>query len=241
MPLNNSENNIQGILLVNKPKGKTAFSLVACLRRILGVRKIGHAGTLDPFATGVMVMLVGKPFTRLSDQFLESDKAYVGRIRLGITTDSFDCDGNVTAESTHVPQREDIELAVADFQGEIDQVPPMFSAKKINGKKLYELARQGKSVERKPVKVKVETKIVEYEYPYLTIAVTCSKGTYIRSLANDLGDKLGCGGHLVELQRLRSGSFTLDECIDGALLQGPTQDMSKLQEQVKHALKHDLN
>lgn len=208
----------QGILLVNKPRGKTAFSLVACLRRILGVKKIGHAGTLDPFATGVMVMLIGKSFTRLSDSFLGADKEYVGRIHLGITTDTFDCDGEIQEKSSLIPSPEELNQALSYFQGEIDQIPPMFSAKKQNGKKLYELARKGQTVERQPVKVKVQTRLLHYEYPYATIAVTCSKGTYIRSLAHDLGCRLGCGGHLVDLQRVRSGDFRLEDCCDGALL-----------------------
>lgn len=207
-----------GILLVNKPRGKTAFSLVSCLRRILKVRKIGHAGTLDPFATGVMVMLIGKNYTRLSDSFLACDKAYRAKLHLGITTDTFDCDGIEQARSDVIPSQIDIEAAIARFQGEIDQVPPMFSAKKVNGKKLYELARKGKSIERQPVKVKVKTTLLHYQYPCLDIDVECSKGTYIRSIAHDLGEMLGCGAHLTALERTRSGSFLLDACLDGALL-----------------------
>lgn len=214
----------QGILLVNKPRGKTAFSLVGALRRILKVKKIGHAGTLDPFATGVMVMLVGTPYTRLSDSFLSKDKEYRAQIRLGVSTDTYDCDGQVTHNSAVVPTLEQIQAAVGHFQGEIEQIPPMFSAKKINGKKLYELARKGKTVERAPVKIRVETKVESYEYPYLNIAVSCSKGTYIRSIAHDLGNMLGCGGHLEALQRVRSGSFHLADCVDGELLFGTNPD-----------------
>lgn len=208
----------QGILLVNKPSGLTSFNLVARLRKILGVRKIGHAGTLDPFATGVMIMLIGRNYTKLSDSFLGADKAYRAQLRLGITTDSYDCDGAITAQSEYQPTQEEVEDAIQKFQGEIEQIPPMFSAKKVNGKKLYELARAGKEIERKPVLIKVTTTLLSYNYPYMEIAVNCSKGTYIRSIAHDIGILLGCGAHLTQLQRTRSGSFSLEECVDGSLL-----------------------
>lgn len=209
---------MNGILLVDKPSGITAFSLVARLRRILGVRKIGHAGTLDPFATGVMVMLIGRDYTKLSDKLLTADKEYTARMLLGVATDTYDCDGTIASQSEHIPTLEEISQAALSFQGEIDQVPPMFSAKKINGQKLCDLARKGKTVERKPVKVRVDLKIIAYNYPYLDIQVSCSKGTYIRSIAHDLGAQLGCGAHLSALRRIRSGQFTIDACIDGELL-----------------------
>lgn len=219
----------QGILLVNKPRGKTAFSLVAVLRRLIGVKKIGHAGTLDPFATGVMVMLIGREYTRLSDQFLCSDKEYEAEILLGVVTDSYDCDGVILQKSDLVPTREELDLAVKQFQGNIEQIPPMFSAKKINGKKLYELARKGKTVDRQPAKVTVEMRVISYSYPHVKIVVKCSKGTYIRSLAHDLGTLLGCGGHLVQLHRTRSGAFCITECFDGELLYSPGLDLEGLQ------------
>lgn len=214
----NNSGEASGILLVNKPRGKTAFSLVACLRRILKVRKIGHAGTLDPFATGVMVMLVGKQYTRLSDQFLCEDKEYVAQVRLGISTDSYDCDGKMVNVAGKVPTLDEVQSAIAFFQGEIEQIPPMFSAKKVNGKKLYELARKGKVIERAPVKVKLRTALLGYDYPFINISVACSKGTYIRSIAHDLGEMLGCGAHLSVLERTRSGPFCLDSCLAGDLL-----------------------
>ena len=207
-----------GILLVNKPAGKTSFHLVAVLRKILGVRKIGHAGTLDPFATGVMVMLIGREYTKLSDKMLTSDKEYVAEVRLGQATDTYDCDGEIEKESDLVPTLNDIEKAIDFFQGEIEQIPPMFSAKKINGQKLYDLARKGETVERKPCKVTLKTEILEYKYPHLSIRVNCSKGTYIRSIAYDLGEMLGCFGHLSQLQRSASGPFLLENCMDGHLL-----------------------
>lgn len=208
----------EGILLVNKPKGKTSFSLVGMLRRHLNVKKIGHAGTLDPFATGVMVMLIGKKFTSLSDSFLNDDKEYVAEVKLGVSTDSFDCDGEVTGTSDLIPTEEAIRQAVNSFQGRVLQVPPMFSAKKQNGKKLYELARKGETVERPPVDVEMTTTILKYEFPFLVLHVKCSKGTYIRAIANDLGNLLGCGAHLTNLQRTRSGRFSIDQCLDGTLL-----------------------
>jgi len=208
----------EGILLVNKPAGKTAFSLIAALRRILNIRKIGHAGTLDPFATGVMVLLIGRPFTRLSDRMLTADKEYRAKIFLGVATDSYDCDGTVTMQSDLVPTLEQVKATLACFEGVIDQIPPMFSAKKVQGQKLYELARKGKTIERAPVKVTIKLELLRYEYPYIDINVACSKGTYIRSLAHDIGTHLGCGAHLIELQRTRSGAYSLCRCIDGALL-----------------------
>lgn len=233
--MNNSSSDVQGILLVDKPKGKTSFSLVSVLRRVLGVKKIGHAGTLDPFATGVMVMLIGRQATKLSDQFLTSEKEYVATLHLGVATDTFDCDGKELSTSTIIPQQEDVNRVIARFQGEIEQVPPMFSAKKVNGKKLYELARQGKSIERLPVKIKVKTTFISYSYPNLTIHVTCSKGTYIRSIADEIGSLLGCGAHLTDLRRVRSGTFSIENCFLGAHLFSSDLDRDALYQSIKHA------
>lgn len=209
---------VEGILLVNKTKGKSSFNLVRILRKTLGVKKIGHAGTLDPFATGVMVMLIGRRYTRLSDQFLLSDKEYEAEIRLGISTNTYDCEGEITSESNLKPTLAEIEAAINHFQGEIEQIPPMFSAKKLQGKKLYDLAREGKTVERAPVKIQVQIQLISYHYPFLCISVRCSKGTYIRSLGHDLGQKMGCGAHLSNLKRTRSGHFLLENCIDESAL-----------------------
>lgn len=215
---------VEGILLVNKPPGKTSFSLVASLRKRIGVKKIGHAGTLDPFATGVMVMLIGRAYTRLSDKFLEQDKEYLAELFLGVSTDTHDCEGQVLERSGIVPSMDQILNAIAPFQGEFDQVPPMYSAKKINGKKLYELARKGKTVERQPVKVHAAITVLSYAYPRLVLKVACSKGTYIRTLAHDIGERLGSWAHLTGLQRVRSGSFHLKDCIDGLLLDSTSFD-----------------
>lgn len=220
---------IEGVLLVDKPKGKTSFSLIGVLRKILNVQKIGHAGTLDPMATGVMVILVGKRFTTLSDQLLTRDKEYVAEITLGVTTDTYDAEGIQVADSSVVPTLEALEEALKSFQGKVEQTPPMFSAKKLNGKKLYELARQGQVVEREKVTLEMSTQLIAYEYPKITLSVACSKGTYVRSIAHDLGQMLGSGAHLSGLVRSKSGSFSIGECISGALLfEAPLPEAKKV-------------
>lgn len=210
---------IEGILLVDKPQGKTSFSLIRSLRRLTGIQKIGHAGTLDPFATGVMVILIGRLYTRLSDKLLIQNKEYVAEVSLGVSTDTYDCDGKIVARSKKKPQIVSIEKIIDHFQGEIEQIPPMYSAKKIGGKKLYELARKGIEIERVPLKVTLSTELLSYTYPNLDLKIACSKGTYIRSIAYEIGEKLGCCAHLSKLKRIRSGEFTLNECIDGNLLE----------------------
>ncbi len=210
---------IEGVLLVNKAKGHTSFKLVYLLRKKLGVQKIGHAGTLDPLATGVMVMLIGKKYTKLSDRYLSNEKEYVAEITLGQATDTYDSEGKITSESPVIPPLEQILQALTSFQGEVKQTPPMFSAKKIKGKKLYDLARKGIEVERKEVSITLETTLIKYAYPILELKIKCSKGTYIRSIANDLGNMLGCGAHLSQLTRTRSGEFILQNCISEDELQ----------------------
>lgn len=214
----------EGILLIDKPAGRTSFSLVAQLRRLSKIKKIGHAGTLDPFATGVLVLLIGKTYTRLSDTFLTSDKTYRATIQLGASTDSYDCTGTILDQSDCIPSKEELEGVLSTYQGSILQTPPMFSAKKVNGKKLYELARKGIEIERAQAQVDVQTKLLDYTYPNVTIEVTCSKGTYIRSLAHDIGNDLGCFGHLSQLTRTRSGTFSLEECVDAPTLDNPDFD-----------------
>lgn len=216
---------IEGILLVDKPKGKTSFSLVAALRKILSVQKIGHAGTLDPMATGVMVLLIGKRFTSLSDQFLSLNKEYVAEVTLGASTDTYDAEGTVKETSSHVPSLEDLQSALKHFQGKVEQTPPMFSAKKVNGKKLYELARQGQEIERKNAQVEMYVDLISYEYPQVTLSIACSKGTYVRTIAHDLGEMLGSKGHLSALVRSKSGPFQLGECLPGnKIFDGPLDE-----------------
>jgi len=204
---------LKGILLIDKPQGKSSFFLVSVLRRLTGVKKIGHAGTLDPLATGVMVMLIGREFTRLSDQFLTTDKEYEATITLGQATDSYDSEGEITDSSDKVPTLDQVQLALKSFQGDVLQTPPMYSAKKVNGKKLYELARKGQIIERKSVPVKMTTTLIDYTYPLLKVTVKCSKGTYIRSIAHDLGLALETFGHISELRRTKSGSFNIKDCL----------------------------
>jgi tRNA pseudouridine55 synthase len=223
----------EGILLVNKPQGKTSFSLIRSLRRLTGIKKIGHAGTLDPFATGVMVLLIGRHYTRYSDDLLCEDKEYIAEVNFGVSTDTYDCDGKVVARSKKIPTREEILSALSHFQGEIEQIPPMFSAKKIKGKKLYELARDGITVERKSSQVRVNSDVLSYSYPYLNLRIACSKGTYIRSIAHELGVLLGCGAHLSQLQRTRSGQFILEECIDGNQLETQGFDITPFLKKLK--------
>ncbi len=208
----------EGILPVHKPKSKTSFSLVSILRKLTGIRTIGHAGTLDPFAEGVMILLIGKKFTRLSNCFLHQDKEYLATLHLGLTTDSYDTEGQVTGESSYIPTSTEIEDTLLKFQGTILQTPPMFSAKKVGGKKLYELARKGITIEREQVPVTLHIELIQYTYPHLTLKVQCSKGTYIRSLAYDIGLELNCGAHLSALTRTRSGNITLQDCCEGAQL-----------------------
>ncbi|MBM3191785.1 MAG: tRNA pseudouridine(55) synthase TruB [Chlamydiae bacterium] len=217
----------EGLLLIDKPPGKTSFYLVQRLRHLTGIDKIGHAGTLDPFATGVMLLLVGKSFTRLSEKFMQSDKQYLATLQLGAVSTTYDCDGIITPYNPYVPSAEEIYRVLQGFQGEVLQTPPMYSAKKIKGKKLYELARRGIEIAREPQKVHLQTLLVEYHYPYLTLDVSCSKGTYIRSLAEDFGKALGTGAYLEQLVRLRCGEFYLEDCLSYDLLNSPEFDYTK--------------
>lgn len=203
-----------GILPINKEKGRTAFYLVKILRKFSGIKKIGHAGTLDPFATGVMVMLLTRPYTKIANKFINDDKEYLATVKLGASTTTYDCDGEITAKSDYVPSHSEVEQVIGQFQGRLSQIPPMYSAKKVNGQKLYLLARQGIEIERKPIEIHLKTDLLNYDYPKLTLKIKCSKGTYIRTLAYDIGQKLKTQAHLTELTRTRSGLFELKDCID---------------------------
>ncbi len=204
-------NDPYGILIVDKDKNMTSHDVVAIVRKRFAFKKVGHAGTLDPNATGVLVLLIGKA-TKLSDKFLNQEKEYVGIMKLGESTDSGDSDGAVLDVKDINVSEEDIKKAVSGFQGEAYQRPPMYSAKQVKGERLYDLARRGIEVERESVKVEIKRIMVEdIELPYVTFRVVCSKGTYIRQLASDIGGKLGCGAHLVELRRTRSGEFRIEQ------------------------------
>jgi len=212
----------EGILLVDKERGRTAFYLVKLLCKRTNIKKIGHAGILDPFATGIMVMLIGRPYTKMSNHFLNDDKEYIATLKFGMATNTFDCDGETTHSSAYIPTLSEIDGVIRAFQGSIQQVPPMFSAKKIEGQKLYVLARKGIEVKRRAIQVHLCIKVFDYSYPMLTICVTCSKGTYIRALAHDIGLQLGCFAHLVALRRTRSGHFVLEDCIEASSLSNPS-------------------
>lgn len=202
-----------GIILIDKPIGKTSFYLVHVLRKITGIRKIGHAGTLDPLATGVMVMLIGKNATRLTPKLIGHDKVYEMTILLGQQTNTLDTDGSIIQTSSIIPQKETIDATIASFQGTTQQIPPMFSAKKVAGKRLYELARRGEEIERKPINVTMKLTLLDYAYPYLKLRVYATSGSYMRTLADDIGKQLGCFGCVSALRRLQSGPFSIEECV----------------------------
>lgn len=203
-----------GFLNIDKPRDWTSHDVVAKARRGLEVKKIGHAGTLDPLATGVLILCVGGA-TRLSDYVMHATKTYRARVHLGITTDTYDADGEITAQTdaSHIT-REQVEAALTPFIGAIQQMPPMYSAIKQDGRKLYELAREGKTVERQPRPVRIDSLTIDdWQSPQFTLTVVCSAGTYVRSLAFDLGEALGVGAHLAALTRSASGRFTLDNAV----------------------------
>ncbi len=204
---------MHGILLINKPEGLTSFDVVRQVRRIFSTRKVGHAGTLDPLATGVLVVAVGDATKILQFLFVD-DKSYRTTLKLGITTDTFDAQGQMLTEKPVLPLDIDsIDHFCAAFRGSIKQQPPMFSALKRDGVPLYKLARQGMEVERESRIVSIKRlDVMAFDTPFVTIEVDCSKGTYIRSLVHDLGEMIGCGAHLTALHRLRSGRFTVDQC-----------------------------
>ena len=219
---------MDGVLIIDKPARMTSHDVVARTRTIIGERRIGHTGTLDPFATGVLVLLIGRA-TRLAQFLSNAEKEYEATIRLGQATDTGDITG--TPVVAHIDrdriaglQPEEIETAIASLRGEIDQVPPMYSAKKIGGKKLYEHARRGEHVDREPIRVTIsEIEAIFHDRQFLAISddgsadlcarVVCSAGTYVRALAEDLGKKLGIGAHLAALRRTRAGRFKADDAI----------------------------
>ena len=199
-----------GFLNVDKPLGMTSHDVVAKVRRASGIKKVGHAGTLDPLATGVLILCIGGA-TRLSEYVMHSTKRYRARVKLGITNTTYDAEGAVVQQrdATHVT-RGDVQQALLAYVGEIEQIPPMYSAIKQGGRKLYDLARAGETVERPARHIRIDAlAITEWQPPEFTLDVTCSAGTYIRSLAFDIGEALGVGAHLSGLTRTASGVFTL--------------------------------
>jgi tRNA pseudouridine55 synthase len=206
---------MDGILVVNKPQGWTSHDVVARVRRLTHQKRVGHAGTLDPMATGVLLVCLGRA-TRVAEYLMASDKTYRAVVRLGVETDTYDAEGQVVATRPVDVDESALRGALQKFVGEIDQVPPMYSALKREGKPLYKLARQGVEVERAARRVTIhDITLREFMSPDVTIDVRCSPGTYIRSLAHDVGAALrgACGAHLTALTRLASGSFTLDDAV----------------------------
>ena len=218
-----------GFLNVYKPTGKTSHDVVAIVRRITKIKQIGHTGTLDPFAEGVLPICIGKA-TRLIE-YLNDEKAYIGTIQFGSSTTTYDTEGEVVKTSDKIVTQEDLEENLKFFRGEIEQLPPIYSAIKVNGKKLYEYARTGQEVKIEPRKVTIfELELVNFNQAaqQAEIKIVCSKGTYIRSIANDLGEKLGAFGHLIKLVRIKAGDFYVEDSIKLEDLNSPEIVLNKL-------------
>lgn len=218
----------EGILLVDKPQGLTSHDVVARCRKIFQIKKVGHAGTLDPMATGLLVILIGKA-TKVSQYLMSLDKQYTGTAHFGIETDSQDADGTVVKELP-VPDisEQELKAKMAEFLGDQYQIPPMFSAKKVSGKKLYELARAGKTVAREPRVIRIQRfDLTRFQSPEMDFIVDSSKGAYIRTIAHDLGQNLGCGAHLSALRRTRVGTFAIENADSLEVLENCTKSKLK--------------
>ena len=208
-------NDFYGLILVNKPVGITSFKLVYIIKKKLNVKKVGHCGTLDPLASGLMIVLVGK-YTKLQEKFMKQDKVYLATIKLGIRTDSGDLDGKIISQSdySHI-KKIDIKKALNSFVGKISQIPPMYSALKVNGKKLYELARKGITIERKSREITIyNIDFLDFKKDTFSIRIKCSSGTYIRTLAEDIGKKINTDTVLINLVREEIGNYKLSSAIN---------------------------
>ncbi|MDP3999917.1 MAG: tRNA pseudouridine(55) synthase TruB [bacterium] len=220
-----------GFLLVDKPSGWTSHDVVAHVRKMSGIKKVGHGGTLDPMATGLLVIGLGKA-TKELERFVQGDKTYVAEVTLGATTATDDAEGTVepapdVADAAQ-PSHADVAAALKRFEGEIEQLPPVYSAIKTGGKKAYVEARKGRTVERKPRKVTIhDIELLEYEWPIVRFRTTVSKGTYIRSIARDLGERLGTGGYLSALRREGVGTFDVKDALGADVLDGPWCDLAE--------------
>ncbi len=209
------KNSINGILVVDKPSGMTSHDVVDVVRKKLKMKRVGHAGTLDPLATGVLVMLIGKATKRFIE-FSSCDKEYLATITLGKTTDTADIEGKILEQKSfeHISESM-VKDALKNFSGEIQQIPPMVSALKHKGKRLYELAREGIKVEIKPRTVYISSiELVKFSLPHAQVLINCSKGTYVRKIAEDVGSLLGCGGCITQIRRTKSGSFDVSQAKD---------------------------
>lgn len=203
----------EGFLVIDKPKGWTSHDVVAKMRGVLGIKKIGHLGTLDPLATGVLVLAVGREYTKQVQDYMGCDKEYEVEMELGKVSDTYDSEGQVEETGADLSDMtlEKVDLAMASFWGKTMQMPPAFSAKKVNGQRAYKLARAGKKVELKAREVEMQGWDVDCELPFVRFRVRVSSGTYIRSLVHDLGQVLGCGAIMTNLSRRRVGEFTLEQ------------------------------
>ncbi len=220
---------LDGAILVDKPAGPTSHDVVDAIRRKFGIKKVGHCGTLDPNATGLLIIVLGRG-TKLSERLMGDDKVYEGTVKFGEATDSYDCDGEITGSLPVMPMTLDqLNEEAATFIGDIMQVPPMVSAIKKNGVPLYKLARKGIEVEREARLIHVYNfRFTEYTEPFGKCRVACTKGTYIRSLAHDLGQKLGCGAHLTTLRRCASGKFDAADALTlDTILKMTTAELEK--------------
>lgn len=215
---------IDGLLIVDKQKGWTSYNVVAFLRKVLNQSKVGHAGTLDPLASGVLVIATGRA-ARTLDFLTAEDKLYETTIHLGKVSTTHDAEGIITDVSDRIPSLDEIYAALEQFQGEITQTPPLYSAIRVGGKRAYDLVRAGHSIEIPARNVEIkELVLLSYAYPYLTLRVRCSKGTYIRTLGSDIGETLGVGGYLSNLRRISSGLFTVGDAIS-LTKETPTEDI----------------
>ncbi|MBW1792029.1 MAG: tRNA pseudouridine(55) synthase TruB [Deltaproteobacteria bacterium] len=221
---------LAGVLLIDKPVGPTSFRIVQQVRRALKIKKVGHAGTLDPFASGLLVVCVGRPATRIISLLMDGEKEYEATLQLGVETDTQDLTGQVIAEKqVEVIDQDRIRECVTKFTGEQMQTPPQYSALKHKGKPLYYYARKGITITKEPRKIQIrELELFPLDNESMQIRVVCSKGTYIRTLAADIGRFLGCGAHLTGLRRLRSGRFTVENGLNGSDLTGERQQVLKL-------------
>jgi tRNA pseudouridine55 synthase len=205
---------MDGVINIYKPKGITSFDVVSQIRKISGTKKVGHAGTLDPAASGVLPVCLGRA-TKIIDYIMNGVKTYRVILKLGMITDTYDSEGKILQVNEVNLGEEEVINTIKEFIGEIEQIPPMYSALKVNGKRLYELAREGIEIERKPRKICIyDTQINYIKLPLVSFDVVCSKGTYIRSLCYDIGTKLGCGGMMHSLERISTGSFNINEAVN---------------------------
>lgn len=213
MKMNEKEISVSGILIINKHEGITSHGIIGKIRRMYNIKRVGHTGTLDPMATGVLPVLIGRA-AKASDYIMAEDKTYIAEMKLGITTDTEDITGEVLSESSDIPDADTVMHTVSEFIGEIEQIPPMYSAVKIGGKKLVNLAREGIEIERNARRITVYSIECERESDTLyRMTVKCSKGTYIRTLCADIGKNLGCGAVMASLRRIQTGAFDISQSI----------------------------